>query len=310
VIVPANGALPNIVLSPNAIFRVKQVLEQERFDLLHVHEPMTPAIGVAALSLARVPLVATFHASGELGWMKIATPVWGFLAERLDHRIGVSPDAVAAVQKYLPGEYDVIPNGVAMPKVAHPGARENTIVFIGRHEPRKGLQVLLRAWPEIRRATGARLRVLGADPLQVRLLLTRHRIPDDGIDALGFVSERERTEELLRAKAFVAPSLGGESFGMVLTEAFACSTPVVASDIPGYRDVMTAETGVLVRPDDSRALAQAVEGLLADEARRRQLGEGARRRARGYSWDDIGRRLLAIYELVTGTSPATLAAAG
>src|SRR5262249_37663689 len=191
-----------------------------------------------------------------------------------------------------------------------PGRRENTIVFIGRHEPRKGLQVLLRAWPEIRRATGARLRVLGADPLQVRLLLTRHRIPDDGIDALGFVSEQERTEELLNAKASVAPSLGGESFGMVLTEAFACSTPVVASDIPGYRDVMTAETGVLVRPDDPGAFAQAVEGLLADEARRRQLGEGARRRARAYSWDDIGRRLLAIYELVTGTSPATLAAAG
>jgi len=193
VIVPANGALPNIVLSPNAIFRIKRVLERERFDLLHVHEPMTPAIGVAALSFARVPLVATFHASGELAWMKAATPVWGFLAERLDHRIAVSPDAVTAVEKYLPGEYEVIPNGVAMPEVAEPGRRENTVVFIGRHEPRKGLQVLLRAWPEIRRQTGARLRVLGADPLQVRLLLTRHRIPDDGIDALGFVSGRERT---------------------------------------------------------------------------------------------------------------------
>ena len=310
VIVPANGALPNIVLSPNAIFRIKRVLEQERFDLLHVHEPMTPAIGVAALSFARVPLVATFHASGELAWMKAATPVWGFLAERLDHRIAVSPDAVTAVEKYLPGEYEVIPNGVAMPEIAEPGRRENTIVFIGRHEPRKGLQVLLRAWPEIRRQTGARLRVLGADPLQVRLLLTRHRIPDDGIDALGFVSGRERTEQLLKAKAFVAPSLGGESFGMVLTEAFACATPVVASDIPGYRDVMTAETGVLVPPDDPRALTEAVASLLADEPRRLELGAGARRRARAYSWDDIGRRLLTIYEIVTGKSPATLAAAG
>jgi phosphatidyl-myo-inositol alpha-mannosyltransferase len=310
VIVPANGALPNIVLSPNAIFRIKRVLERERFDLLHVHEPMTPAIGVAALSFARVPLVATFHASGELAWMKAATPVWGFLAERLDHRIAVSPDAVTAVEKYLPGEYEVIPNGVAMPEVAEPGRRENTIVFIGRHEPRKGLQVLLRAWPEIRRQTGARLRVLGADPLQVRLLLTRHRIPDDGIDALGFVSGRERTEQLLKAKAFVAPSLGGESFGMVLTEAFACATPVVASDIPGYRDVMTAETGVLVPPDDPRALTETVASLLADEPRRLELGAGARRRARAYSWDDIGRRLLTIYEIVTGKSPATLAATG
>ena len=310
VIVPANGALPNIVLSPNAIFRMRQVLERERFDVVHVHEPMTPAIGVSALSFARVPLVATFHASGELAWMKLATPVWGFLAERLDHRIAVSPDAATTVARYLPGDYEVIPNGVALPEQADPGSRENRVIFVGRHEPRKGLQVLLRAWPEIRRQTGARLRVLGADPLQVRLLLTRLRIPDDGIDALGFVSEQERTNELMKAKAFVAPSLGGESFGMVLTEAFACATPVVASDIPGYRDVMTAETGVLVPPDQPRALAEAIVGLLADEPRRLELAAGARRRARAYSWDDIGRRLLSIYELVTGESSATLAAAG
>ena len=310
VIVPANGALPNIVLSPRAVFRMRQVLARERFDLLHVHETITPAIGVAALSFARVPLVATFHASGELAWMKLATPVWGFLAERLDHRIAVSQDAADSARRYLPGDYEVIPNGVAMPERADPAGRENRIVFLGRHEPRKGLQVLLRAWPEIRRQTGARLRVLGADPLQVRLLLTRLRLSDDGVDALGFVSERERTEELLKAKAFVAPSLHGESFGMVLTEAFACATPVVASDIPGYRDVMTPETGVLIPANEPHVLAQATVNLLADEPRRQQLGAGARRRARAYSWDDIGRRLLAIYERVATGSPAALAAAG
>jgi phosphatidylinositol alpha-mannosyltransferase len=288
---------------------MKRVLERERFDLLHIHEPMTPAIGTAALSFARVPLVATFHASGKLAWMKLATPVMGFLAERLDHRIAVSPDAVTTVSRYLPGDYEVIPNGVAIPEHADPGSRENRVVFVGRHEPRKGLPVLLRAWPEIRRQTGARLRVVGADPLQVRLLLTRFRISDDGIDALGFVSVQGRTDELLRAKVFVAPSVGGESFGMVLTEAFACATPVVASDIPGYRDVMTPETGVLVPPDDPRALSQAIASLLADEPRRLELGAGARRRARAYSWDDIGRRLLEIYELVAG-APTTLAAAG
>jgi phosphatidylinositol alpha-mannosyltransferase len=108
----------------------------------------------------------------------------------------------------------------------------------------------------------------------------------------------------------VAPSLGGESFGMVLTEAFACATPVVASDIPGYRDVMTAETGVLVPPDQPRVLAEAIVGLLADEPRRLELAAGARRRARAYSWDDIGRRLLSIYELLTEDSSPRLAAAG
>jgi phosphatidylinositol alpha-mannosyltransferase len=310
VIVPANGALPNIVLSPSAIFRMREVLEREQFDLLHLHEPMTPAICVAALSFARIPLVATFHASGALAWMKIATPVWGFLAERLDHRIAVSEDAATSVATYLPGEYEVIPNGVVMPEKADPGGRENSIVFIGRHEPRKGIQVLLRAWPEIRRRTSARLRIIGADPLQVRLLLTRLRVSDDGIDALGFVQEDERTRELLAAKAFVAPSLGGESFGMVLTEAFACATPVVASDISGYRDVMTPETGLLVRPDDPRVLADAVATLLTDEPRRQRLGSGARERARRYSWTDIARRLLSIYERVTGREPAALAAAG
>lgn len=309
VIVPANGALPNIVLSPSAVFRMRRLLERERFDVVHVHEPMTPAIGVAALALATVPLVGTFHASGELAWMKLATPTWGFLAERLDHRLAVSVDAAAAAQRYLPGDYEVIPNGVTLPERADPADRDNTIVFVGRHEPRKGLQVLLRAWPEIRRRTGARLRVLGADPLQVRLLLARLRVSEDGIDPLGFVEEGERTCELLSAKAFVAPSLGGESFGMVLTEAFACATPVVASDISGYRDVMTGETGLLVPPNDPQALADGVFALLADEPRRQQFGLAARARARTYSWDDIGAQLLSIYERVAGRAPA-LAAAG
>jgi phosphatidyl-myo-inositol alpha-mannosyltransferase len=293
VIVPANGALPNIVLSPSAVFRIRGLLERERFDVVHVHEPMTPAIGVATLAFARVPLVATFHASGELSWMKLATPVWGFLSERLDHRIAVSSDAAESARRYLPGDYEVIPNGVALPEQAEPGDRKHRIVFLGRHEPRKGLQVLLRAWPEIRRQTGARLRV-----------------SDDGIDALGYVPEQERTQELLEAKAFVAPSLGGESFGMVLTEAFACAAPVVASDIAGYRDVMTPETGVLVPPDDPRSLAEATVGLLGDEPRRQRLAAGARRRARAYSWDDIARRLLAIYEPLAGARTAALAAAG
>jgi phosphatidyl-myo-inositol alpha-mannosyltransferase len=311
VIVPANGALPNIVLSPSAVFRMRRILDEASFDVVHVHEPMTPALGVAALALAQVPLVATFHASGELSWMKGATPIWGFLAERLDHRIAVSGDAASSAARYLPGEYEVIPNGVAVPEAVDTGGRENRVVFVGRHEPRKGLHVLLRAWPEIRRRTGARLRILGADPLQVRLLLTRLRVPDDGIDALGFVREEERTEELLAAKAFVAPSLGGESFGMVLTEACACGTPAIASDISGYRDVLTEGPGLLIPPDDAPALAEAVVSLLADEPRRLALAAGAQRRARDFSWDEIGRRLLDIYERVAGSeSPAALAAAG
>jgi phosphatidylinositol alpha-mannosyltransferase len=171
------------------------------------------------------------------------------------------------------------------------------VTFAGRQETRKGLQVLLRAWPEIHRRTGARLQVCGSDPLAVRLLLSRLRVPDTGIDILGFLSQEDLTALLARTKALVAPSLGGESFGMVLTRAFACALPVVASDIPGYREVTTPETSVTVPPDDTAALTDAVVDLLADEPRRVELGRAARALAiEQYAWSDIARRLEGIYE--------------
>jgi phosphatidyl-myo-inositol alpha-mannosyltransferase len=309
VIVPANGSLPNIILSPRSIFRIRQTLERERFDLLHLHEPMTPIPCTAALASYRGPMVGTFHASGDLGWMKIATPVWGFLMDRIDRRIAVSEMARETAKSWLPGDYEIIPNGVLIPGGADSGDREHRIVFAGRHEARKGLQVLLEVWPEIRRRTGATLRVIGADPLRVRLLMTRLHV-HDGIDVLGFLDQEQFTDELLAAKALVAPSLGGESFGMVLTRALACATPVVASDIPGYRDVMTPETCVAFAPGDGPALVDAVEALLADEPRRRAMGDAGRALAQDlYSWDAIARRLIAIYEslIVDAQAPAARA---
>jgi phosphatidylinositol alpha-mannosyltransferase len=310
VIVPANGSLPNIILSPRSVPRIRRVLAHERFDVLHLHEPMTPTPCIAALALFDGPMVGTHHASGDLGWMRLAKPVWGFLEERLDRRIAVSEQARASAQRWLPGEYEIVPNGVLIPDDVDTGGREHRLVFAGRQEPRKGLQVLLRAWPEIRRRTGARLRIAGADPLAVRLLLTRLRVSDEGIDVLGFLSQDDLTIELASAKALVAPSLGGESFGMVLTRAFACATPVVASDIPGYRDVMTQETSIGVPPDDPEALADAIDELLADEGHRQQRGEAARRIAiESYSWQDIARRLEGIYDAISATpAPATVAA--
>jgi phosphatidylinositol alpha-mannosyltransferase len=309
VIVPANGSLPNIILSPRSVLRIRRVLERERFDLIHVHEPMTPTPGVATLALARCPLVATFHASGELAWLKFGGKhLWGFLMDRIDHRIAVSEPARASASRYFPGDYDLIPNGVLVPETAEAGGREEQIVFVGRQEPRKGLQVLLRAWPEIRRRTGARLRVVGADPLAVRLLFARLRVSDEGVDVLGFLSQDALTEELLAAKALVAPSFGGESFGMVLTRAFACATPVVASDISGYRGVMEPEAGRLVPPGDPAALADAVVALLDDERVREQLGRSARTIAiERYSWDTIAQRLVEIYEPLTASRRAVAA---
>src|SRR5262245_45414564 len=118
VIVPANGSLPNIVLSPRSFFRVRPALERERFDVLHLHEPMTPAICVAVLTLATCPIVATHHASGELGWMKLGMPMWGFLMRRIDRRIAVSEQARASAARWLQGDYDLVPNGVLIPDQA------------------------------------------------------------------------------------------------------------------------------------------------------------------------------------------------
>jgi phosphatidyl-myo-inositol alpha-mannosyltransferase len=304
-IVPANASLPNIVIGPRSLLRIRRALERERFDLLHVHEPMTPVIASGTLAMARSPVVATFHASGDLAWTKFGMPLWGFLLDRIDARIAVSAQARATAERYAPAVYEVIPNGVLIPPEAAPSGREHRILFVGRQEARKGLPVMLRAWPKIRRRTGARLRVIGADPLAVRLLLSRARISDEGVDALGFLPQERLTEELLSAKAMAAPSLGGESFGMVLTRAFAAALPVVASDIDGYRDVMTPETGFAVPPGDPEALAGALVELLADEDRRCRLGLAARRLAEErYSWDEVARRLVGVYERVLGRVPA------
>jgi phosphatidylinositol alpha-mannosyltransferase len=298
VIVPGNGALSNLVLSPHAVPQMRRALARERFDLIHVHEPLAPMLSPAALALWDGPTVGTFHAAGDSSWRPIAQVLWGFLAERIDLRVAVSEQARLSAAAYLPGPYQVIPNGVEIPEGIDAGDRADRIVFAGRHDPRKGLPVLLRAWPRLR-DSGLRLRVLGADPLAVRLLLARLRMSEEGIDILGFVSDEALTEELATAKLLVAPSLGNESFGMTITRAFACATPVVASDIPGYREVLTEETGALVPPDDADALAETIAELLQDEPARVERGRAARERAETeYAWPLLAWRLAACYERV------------
>jgi phosphatidyl-myo-inositol alpha-mannosyltransferase len=298
VIVPGNGALSNLVLSPHALSQLRRALARERFDLIHVHEPLAPMLSPAALALWNGPTVATFHAAGDSAWRRLAEPLWGFLLDRVDLRVAVSEQARLAASPFAPGHYEVIPNGVEIPPEIDPGNRADRIVFAGRHDPRKGLPVLLRAWPRLR-DRGARLRVLGADPLAVRLLLTRLRLSEDGIDVLGYVDDETLTEELAAAKLLVAPSLGNESFGMTITRAFACATPVVASDIPGYREVVAEDTGALVPPDDPEALAETIAVLLSDEATRIRRGRAAREHAVSeYAWPLLARRLEECYERV------------
>jgi phosphatidylinositol alpha-mannosyltransferase len=311
VIVPANGSLSNIVLTPRSLLRIKRAFARERFDVLHVHEPIVPIISAYALAAADCPVVATAHVSGEtLRWYRPAMPFWGFLFERIDHRVAVSERAREAAIPFLGEPIEVLPNGVVIPEAVDVGGRLPHVVFIGRHEPRKGLPVLLRAWPQVAARTGARLRVVGADPLSVRWLLRREGLADTNVDLLGSIPEDELTDELLQASVLVAPSIGRESFGMVLTRAFGCGTPVVASDIEGYRDVAGTETSVLVPPGDVDALARALVDLLEDAPRRLALGEAARRVAEErYAWSRIAGRLVDIYEALLGARTDRRAAA-
>ena len=310
VIVPANASLPNIVLSPAAMTRMKRAFEEERFDVVHVHEPYTPVLAAYALTAAPCPIVVTCHAAGDrLAWYPIGKLMWGVIAERIDYRIAVSDAARRAAEPYIGTPFEVIPNGVLVPSEYDAGHRERTVVFIGRNEPRKGLAVLLQAWPEVAARTGARLRIVGADPLSVRWLARRRHLPLDNVDLLGGLSEEELTHELSQAALLAAPSLGGESFGMVLTRAFAVATPVVASDIDGYRGVASDETGILVQPGRVAPLAAGLIELLEDEPRRRKSGEAGRAVAERYSWKRIATRLVAIYDdLVNGRSVSRAAA--
>jgi phosphatidyl-myo-inositol alpha-mannosyltransferase len=297
VIVPANASLPNIVLSPPAMLRMNRTLERERFDVIHVHEPMAPILSVFALLRAECPTVATCHAAGgRLSWYPPAKVLWGIAADRIDHRIAVSEAARRSAEPYIGSPIEIIPNGIVLPPRFDAGNRDGNVVFIGRNEQRKGLHIVLRAWPQVAVRTGARLRVVGADPLSVRWLARREGLSLDSVDLLGGLYEDDLTRELERASLLAAPALGGESFGMVLTRAFASATPAVASDIEGYAAVATPESAVLVPPGEPDPLAHALIELLEDEARRQRLGEGARKVAERYSWEPIARRLVTIYE--------------
>jgi phosphatidylinositol alpha-mannosyltransferase len=290
---------------------MRRIWEQERFDVVHVHEPLAPVLSAFAVASAPCPVVATCHSAGErLGWYPIGLRLWGNVTDRIDQRIAVSESARRAAEPFLGGPFDVIPNGIELPASADPGGRNGNVVFIGRNEPRKGLPVLLRAWPRVHARTGARLRLVGADPLSVRWLARRRGFSLDGIDLLGGLSEDELTAELEAASLLAAPSLGGESFGMVLTRAFACATPVVASNIEGYAQVADHdETGILVEPGDPDALAAGMLELLEDEERRRAFGVAAREAAEPYSWERIAAELVSVYERLTAPAEAIRAAA-
>jgi len=258
----ANGSVAPVAPDPSAQLRVIRALRDEDFDVVHLHEPIAPGPTMTALLTRPAPMIGTFHAAGGSLAYDLMPRAVKFLARRLDDRVAVSEDARRMAASALGGTYDLTFNGVELRRYASgPSAptREPTVLFLGRHEPRKGLAVLLDAMVEL--PSSIRLWVVGEGPETAAL--QARTAGDPRIEWLGTVTESDKIARLRAADVFCAPSLHGESFGIVLLEAMAASTPVVASNLPGYSNVARAgQDALLVPPGDSTALAGALRRVL------------------------------------------------
>ncbi|WP_205697222.1 flippase-like domain-containing protein [Conexibacter sp. SYSU D00693] len=295
---PANGAISNLAITPASIVAMRRALAELQPDVVHVHEPVAPVTGWDALLSTDAPLVGTFHCYSANAMTNGAASLLGARRRlnRLRVRIAVSEAAAWTGRRFYGGRYRVIPNGVTVPD-ALPGPREDDgvlrLAFVGQAVERKGLPVLLRAFEALREHVPAELTVVGAGPEELEPLLLDAR----GVTALGKVDDAEKERALRAADLLVAPSLGGESFGMVLTEAFAAGRPVVASDIAGYRDVVRdGVDGLLVPRGDAQALAERLRELALDAPRRRALARGAAEAAPRYAWPRVAADVVDAYE--------------
>lgn len=293
----ANGSVAPLAPDPAAQLRTIRALRDEDFDVVHLHEPLCPGPTQTALLFRSTPLVGTFHAAGESASYKYLRGPLKWLAGRLDHRCAVSVAAADLAQRYLGGSYTLLFNGIEVElwAKAEPWPTEApTVCFIGRHEPRKGLDVLLAAVDRLPPDT--RVWVIGDGP-DTGALRARHG--DERIEWLGRVDDEEKRRRLAGAHVFCAPALRGESFGIVLLEAMAAGTPVVASDIDGYRNVATDGVDArLVPPGDPEALGDALAAVLGDQALSSSLVAGGQARAESFSMEHLARRYLELYASV------------
>jgi phosphatidylinositol alpha-mannosyltransferase len=308
---PANGAISNLAPTVDSVLALWRELQTGGYDLVHVHEPVVPLVGWYAPNCAGgIPMVGTFHSFSENAFTNGIGVALGARRHinRLHARIAVSEAAAWTAQRFFGGRYRIVPNGVHLDHDRETAAacesEELRILFIGQAVERKGLPVLLRAFEALREHVPATLTLVGAAPEEIAPLL----LDDRGVRALGKVAEDEKAEQLRRADVLCAPSLGGESFGMVLTEAFAAGTPVVASDIAGYRDVVRdGVDGLLTPRGDAQELAEALRVLALDPARRARMAAAARERAERFAWPRVAAEVLEVYEqalAVVGRDPA------
>jgi len=300
---PANGAVSNISLAPNAVFALRRELRSGAYDVVHIHEPIAAIVGWDALGSTPLglPLVGTFHAYSTSVLFNAFANALGARRRfnRLHARIAVSEAAAWTARRFFGGRYRIVPNGVHVAEAGdalEEGKEEGDglrILFVGLPVERKGLPVLLRAFEALRDHIPATLTLVGPGPEDVAPLLLDPR----GVQALGKVADAEKAARLAQADVLCAPSLHGESFGMVLTEAFAAHTPVVASDIPGYRDVVRQGIdGLLTPPGDALALAEALRQMALEPDRRRAMAAAARQRAERFAWPHVAAEIAGCYE--------------
>jgi phosphatidylinositol alpha-mannosyltransferase len=305
-----NGSRAKIALGPIATRRVRKWLRENEFDVLHIHEPLAPSLSILSCWAARGPIVATWHSSMERSRLLAA----GFsiaqtALEKVSARIAVSEAARQTLVEHMGGDAVLIPNGVDCSLFGHgepldgwPG-EGGSLFFIGRiDEPRKGLQVLLAAMPSIIAAhPGVRLLVAGpGDVEEIRGDLAPEVA--EHITFLGLVDEETKARAFLSADVYVAPNTGGESFGIVLLEAMASGTPVLASDLEAFRRVTAdGRAGASFANEDPDDLARAAIALLSDQAERTRLSAEGLLRAREFDWETVAKRIVEVYESVTVT---------
>ena len=315
--VPVSGSIARISISPWLSSRVKAVLEQEKFDICHLHEPLMPALCATVLRLTHTPTVATFHASGAKPWYSYGTPVGKLFLNKwinkLAGRIAVSPPAMAYASKYFPGEYTIIPNGIDT-KHFRPGVSpidefsdgKINILFVGRLEKRKGANYLLGAFKQVKQEipdsrlimVGPGIRLRNKYKKQVR----RNGLKD--VNFIGYASYHDLPRYYTTADVVCSPATGRESFGIVLLEAMAVGKPLVASNIEGFASVLTHGTeGLLVPPKSAEKLAEAIISLATDKSLRQQMGANGRVTAQKYDWEQIAQKVLDCYLKTLNKSP-------
>ncbi len=297
----ANGAVSNLSITPYGIATMHHELRHGGYDVVHVHEPVAPLTSWVATDKTRLPLVGTFHSYSNKHLPNAIANLIGArrVLNHLHVRIAVSEAAAWTGRRWFGGHYRVIPNGVhvdpdrAAVVAARPAGDRLRIAFVGQAVERKGLPLLLRAFEALREHIPTELIVIGPSAEELSPMMLDPR----GVTALGKVDEARKQEVLEQADVLCAPSLGAESFGMVLTEAFAAGTPVVASDIAGYRDVVRdGVDGVLVPVGDAQAMAEALRDLYEEPERRGGMAQAAAADVERFAWPRVAGEVMSAYQ--------------